>query len=386
MKDCPVFVDRKGEFVRVMCSDYGYRSGVGRMYQSADGTIPVSGFELAWENFRVELASLRRSVRGDEYARVSGANPPQSLPGKALYKLGGLVVQGLAALDQSLEAAKLLPKLEATPEAPDVIDPDTGEVKSEFSRVRLMLQQLTLSNKAVSEREHIRESSGGKVETTWYIRLLYDAVCLMLDLVYNNRPIQRFWFLETVARMPYFSYISCIHLYETLGWWRAAAELRKIHFAEEWNELHHLQIMEALGGDRLWFDRFLAYHSAIAYYWVLVGLYICSPKLAYNFSELLEAHAVDTYGEFVSSNEELLKSLEPPLVAAQYYRSPDLYMFDEFQTDISSGKRNPKCDNLYDVFVNIRDDEAEHVKTMNACQDSEIMDEIVERREKTRRV
>jgi len=63
-----------------------------------------------------------------------------------------------------------------------------------------------------------------------------------------------------------------------------------------------------------------------------------------------------------------------------------MHRFDEFQTDISSGKRNPKCDNLYDVFVNIRDDEAEHVKTMNACQDSEIMDEIVERREKTRRV
>jgi len=28
-----------------------------------------------------------------------------------------------------------------------------------------------------------------------------------------------------------------------------------------------------------------------------VALYVCSPKLAYNFSELLEAHAVDTYGE-----------------------------------------------------------------------------------------
>ncbi len=32
--------------------------------------------------------------------------------------------------------------------------------------------------------------------------------------------------------MPYFSYISCLHLYESLGWWRAAAELRKVHFAE----------------------------------------------------------------------------------------------------------------------------------------------------------
>jgi len=31
-------------------------------------------------------------------------------------------------------------------------------------------------------------------------------------------------------------------------------------------------------------------------------------------------------GEFVDANEELLRSLAPPLVAAQYYRSPDLYM------------------------------------------------------------
>jgi hypothetical protein len=26
----------------------------------------------------------------------------------------------------------------------------------------------------------------------------------------------------------------------------------------QWNELHHLQITEALGGDRLWVDRFMA--------------------------------------------------------------------------------------------------------------------------------
>jgi hypothetical protein len=39
---------------------------------------------------------------------------------------------------------------------------------------------------------------------------------------------QRFWFLETVARMPYFSYISMLHLYESLGWWRAGAELRRV--------------------------------------------------------------------------------------------------------------------------------------------------------------
>ena len=37
----------------------------------------------------------------------------------------------------------------------------------------------------------------------------------------------RFWVLETVARIPYFAFISMLHLYETLGWWRAAAPLRK---------------------------------------------------------------------------------------------------------------------------------------------------------------
>ena len=130
--------------------------------------------------------------------------------------------------------------------------------------------------------------------------------------------------------------------------------------------------MESLGGDRLWVDRFMAQHAAILYYWLLVAIFFFSPALAYNFSELIEAHAVDTYGgargagtgraarsgrgrrcapllaplaqplaahrarrdpplahhvapppppagEFVDANEELLKSLPPPLVAAEYY-------------------------------------------------------------------
>jgi hypothetical protein len=41
--------------------------------------------------------------------------------------------------------------------------------------------------------------------------------------------------------------------------------------AQEWNEMHHLQIMESLGGDSLWLDRFMAQHGAIVYYWVLIG-------------------------------------------------------------------------------------------------------------------
>ncbi|CAN0456130.1 unnamed protein product, partial [Hapterophycus canaliculatus] len=69
--------------------------------------------------------------------------------------------------------------------------------------------------------------------------------------------------------MPYFSYLSMLFLFETLGWWSGGAEVRKVHFAEEYNELQHLRIMESLGGDTLWSDRFLARHAAVVYFGVL---------------------------------------------------------------------------------------------------------------------
>ena len=93
--------------------------------------------------------------------------------------------------------------------------------------------------------------------------------------------------------MPYFSYTTCLHLYETMGWWRTGG-LRVVHFAEEWNELHHLLIMEALGGDRRWQDRFLGQHAAVFYYWGLVLCFLVSPKWSYKFSEMLESAPAGT--------------------------------------------------------------------------------------------
>lgn len=202
-----------------------------------------------------------------------------------------------------------------------------------------------------------------------------------------------------------------LHLYETLGWWRVGAAVKHVHFAEEWNEFNHLCIMESLGGDQDWRTRFLAGHAAIicettdrlcsslchalfahfcssppsphtsyyslltsttiptpSDYWILVLLWLCSPTIAYNFSELIEAHAVDTYAQFVDENEEILKQLPAPRVAKAYYNSPNLYLFDEFQTSRPAGSRRPDANTLYDVFSNIRDDEGEHVQTMAACQ------------------
>jgi len=124
-----------------------------------------------------------------------------------------------------------------------------------------------------------------------------------------------------------------LHLYETLGFWRRSAHVKRIHFAEELNEYHHLMIMESLGGDQQYWVRFMAQHSAIAYYIGLCLLWALSPSLSYKFSELLETHAVNTYGRFLDENKDILKELPPSLAAVDYYAlgSSDPY-YNEFQT------------------------------------------------------
>ena len=42
-------------------------------------------------------------------------------------------------------------------------------------------------------------------------------------------------------------------------------------------------------------------------------------------------------------NEALLKELPPPIVALEYYRGGDLYMFDDFQTSKRVEPRRPPC-------------------------------------------
>lgn len=188
--------------------------------------------------------------------------------------------------------------------------------------------------------------------------------------------------------------------------------MKRIHFAEEMNEFNHLLIMESLGGDQKWWVRWLAQHSAIAYYIGLNLLWALSPTLSYKFSELLETHAVNTYGTFLDENEDLLKELPPSLAAVDYYSvgSSDPY-YAEFQTTAINDSvevsfvrqhhvmisrqtsfdfrnicltshffepltpglqmRRPGLGmkNLHDVFSAIRDDESDHVSTMEACMD-----------------
>lgn len=124
-----------------------------------------------------------------------------------------------------------------------------------------------------------------------------------------------------------------LHFYETLGFWRRSSDIKRIHFAEEWNEFAHLQVMESLGGDQKFWVRFIAQHSAIAYFFVLCFLWAFSPTLSYKFSELLETHAVNTYGQFLDENESTLEELPPSIAAINYYSLGRLDpFFGEYQT------------------------------------------------------
>lgn len=380
--ECKLFVDRDGEVIKCMCCDYGFRAGAGRLYQDRYGEVPGSIIDMAAANFKHELSALRSSFRFNEYDPMleQAANPVT----KALSSAGGAVVRALGSFDKWLEGNKLLPELKR-PQMDAAMVGEDGEMSSECQKIREKLAALKLDDATVWAREEARKAKGeGVVPAPWWIKGPFWALCVVLDLLFTNRPIQRFWVLETVARIPYFSAISLLHLYESLGFWRAGAELRKIHFAEEWNELHHLQIMEALGGDVLWFDRFVAEHAALLYYWVCIAFYMSAPKNAYQFSELVEWHAVDTYAQFAETNAALLKEIPPPKVAVEYYRNEDLYMFDELQTCSEAVQpRRPPCNDLYDVFVNIRDDEVEHVRTMHACQSPAIAGMLERRRTAT---
>ena len=120
--------------------------------------------------------------------------------------------------------------------------------------------------------------------------------------------------------------------------------------------------MEALGGDQQWFDRFIGQHAALTYYAVITFMWLISPTLAYNFSELIETHAVVTYTEFAEANEAILRELPPPAVAVDYYGPGS-----------ERGKNGgAPVSNLYDVFCLMRDDEGNHVESMKACQDPDV--------------
>lgn len=83
----------------------------------------------------------------------------------------------------------------------------------------------TLDNEAIY-RYDADHPAPGPAPVPAAVQVLYEILLFFVDRLYEGRAIERFWFLETVARMPYFAYTTCLHLYETMGWYRAP-ELRR---------------------------------------------------------------------------------------------------------------------------------------------------------------
>jgi ubiquinol oxidase len=216
--------------------------------------------------------------------------------------------------------------------------------KNDIRLFRKQLKMLTLDAEQIMIREHNRE----QVNAPRIMMIIYNIICWSLDIIYEGKPLDRFWMLETVARQPYFSYVAILHMYETLGWWEVDGELRKEHASEEYNETMHLKIMESMGADRLWWNRFLARHASIMYFVVLILFYLFTPRYAYISSELLERHAVDTYDQFYEENDVILKKMQCTQ-AALYYQ--------------------PNARNMYDIFRSISNDENQHADTMQLVKE-----------------
>ena len=130
--------------------------------------------------------------------------------------------------------------------------------------------------------------------------LVLNVTVAILDFLYEGQDIQRFWVLETIARAPYFAFLSVLHFKESLGL-RTESHyyLMKEHFEQTVNETEHLREMESRGGADRWIDRFLAYHLVLVYYWIMVVYYLLAPVSAYHLNEQVEWHAMDTYAKYL---------------------------------------------------------------------------------------
>eukprot|EP00611_Tribonema_gayanum_P031713 TRINITY_DN9228_c0_g1_i3.p1 TRINITY_DN9228_c0_g1~~TRINITY_DN9228_c0_g1_i3.p1 ORF type:complete len:113 (+),score=33.40 TRINITY_DN9228_c0_g1_i3:692-1030(+) len=87
----------------------------------------------------------------------------------------------------------------------------------------------------------------------------------------------------------------------------------------------------------------------------------------------VEEHAFATYDKFLKAHGQELKNAPATPVAKQYYRKDKLYVFNGLHNSNQDfdelDQARPEVETLYDVFQCIRNDEAEHVKTMAAMQD-----------------
>lgn len=216
--------EREDRRIELMATEMAINRAEAELQEIEESDSPTSAFISGTYDYGYQSKSAGSSVEGA--SSVAGSTVPRS----ALF---------LASDNFKRELNNLLSSFR--------VNEEESWSDADLAR-RKKLSQLTLSNDAIWKREKSRKS----ISAPWLIKAPYYLLCFLLDFLFDGRPISRFYFLETVARMPYFSYITMIHTYETLGWLRRSTEAKRIHFAEEYNEFHHLLIWESLGGDQEW--------------------------------------------------------------------------------------------------------------------------------------
>ena len=149
----------------------------------------------------------------------------------------------------------------------------------------------------------------------------------ILDFLYRGRDFQRFWVLETIARAPYFAFLSVLHFKESLGL-RTESHFKLMveHFEQTVNETVHLEEMERRGGHTAWIDRFFAYHLVLVYYWIMVFYYFLDPRSAYHLNSEVELHACMTYAKYLATNPDDQKIIDIMNDELQHYQEMILAM------------------------------------------------------------
>ena len=129
---------------------------------------------------------------------------------------------------------------------------------------------------------------------------ILNSTVQILDNLYKQRYVQRFWVLEVIARSPYFAFLSVLHFKESLGIKNEKTMyLMKEHFYQAINETEHLEEMERRGGNKFWIDKFFARHLVLIYYWIMVIYYFLSPQNAYDVNIKIEEHAFKSYSKYL---------------------------------------------------------------------------------------
>jgi ubiquinol oxidase len=179
------------------------------------------------------------------------------------------------------------------------------------------------------------------------------AVHVVDNIYVGKDAFRRFYVLEVLARIPFFAYACMLHLYQTLGLPnRKGMDRLRAHLEEADNEAMHLAIMMEMGAGSMWLDQFLARHLSMVYFFVSAGVFLISPAMAYNLSELIEHHAYDTYDAYIQENEEKLRTeLAIPLIAHDYYAS-------------TTGHASRNIESMLDVLIAVRDDERAHADAL----------------------